>query len=224
MFYFLIVTNSFCQDSYSSKLGVGYNFAMLEMPQFESLLNEINNQNPNLNSSFAPNNKYMGFNLFWAFKSNKALYTLQYSRLNSHYKAEGIIPAISTNSANYSIGSHHNFVTFQYNYLLVPFFGLGLDFGYGYSIFKNFQNDLFFGEVKSTVDKKGGGVAGINALIQVPLGDQISFDLQASYLKAIYKMDMDNIGKIYLGQVNNAATNSDIKGLLFQAKLGIKIQ
>ncbi|MBK7223852.1 MAG: hypothetical protein IPH94_21965 [Saprospiraceae bacterium] len=214
-------TSAFSQGSYTS-LGVGYNIADYTMPGFSDLLDQINVANPGLTKSFTDDHNYSGFNLHMGFGNKKSCFTIQYARYNKKHTAEGIIPLISPNNATYSIGAHHNFFTFQYQVFPVRFIGLGVHFGYGYSTFKNEQKDLFFGEVNATVDKKGGGVYGINAAFLVPLGTGAQIRVQPAYSIAVYKMDMDNLPIIYLGPNHNAPTESKIKGLSIEASFDIK--
>lgn len=204
-----------------SNFGVGYSFAVLEMPEFKDLILAINKANPGLTKSFITENQFQGFNVYWAIKNKKSYTAIQYARLNNKYKAEGVISAISPNSASYVIGSHHNLISLQYDYMLIKYLGIGAELGYHFSFFKNEQKDLFFGEVNSVVDKQGGGFYGVNVLLHIPLGRSLHFVVQPFYMQNFGKMDMDNLPVIYLGANHQVEKKTSVGGLGAHVKLGI---
>jgi hypothetical protein len=217
---------AFCQvlkaQSDYSTLGLGYQIASYNLPGFTTLLQNINSNNPGLTKPFSTDYKYSGFHVHYGFGNKRSFFTLQYARYNTSVSAEGLVVAVSSNPATYTIGSHHNFFTAQYQFFPIRFIGVGAHFGYGYSTFNDKQVDLFVGEINNTVDKKGGGVYGINAAVLIPLGSGAQFRFQPEYTIVLYNMDMDNLPKIYLGQSHQAPTATKIKGLALQFSFDIR--
>jgi hypothetical protein len=157
-------------------------------------------------------------------RSEKTAFILSYQQLFSKSTAAGIIPVISPDAGVFEISTRHSSVTMAYDYYLIRNLAFGAQFGYTYSTIRNSQYELAFGDSKSVVDKKGGMQAGLNAIIEIPLGSSASFQVQPYYMFAFYDMDMDNIANIYLGQGNTAASASDLRGFGVDFKLGITIQ
>ncbi|MBK8557462.1 MAG: hypothetical protein IPL65_17675 [Lewinellaceae bacterium] len=205
-------------------IGAGYSTAQLTQQQFSDLIVAVNNNNASLSQPFSREDQYQGYNVFMAFMGEKALFSINLSKLRNKYQAMGTIPAVSTNEATYTITSSHTNVGFGLDYFPVSFLGLGVDAGYNYSTFKNAAKDLFFGESNSVVDKKGGLMAGVNVILQIPLGQKAFLQLQPFYTKALYKNDMNNLAIIYLGANNTASETTTISGFGGHVKLGIKIQ
>ncbi|NOT38641.1 MAG: hypothetical protein HOP11_14810 [Saprospiraceae bacterium] len=205
-----------------SNLGFGYSMVYLNLSEFEDMLVKINTNNQNLTKTFSTDNSFQGFNIFWAIRNKKSITTLQYSRLNNTYKADGKIPVISPNTTSYNITSFHNLFSFQYDYRILKFIGIGAELGYHYSGFKNKYKDLFFGEANSVVDKQGGGFYGANVMLIIPLGSSISFDIQPFYIQSFRKIDMDNLPAIYLGQNHSTATKTSVGGYGVHFKFGLK--
>lgn len=211
------------QDNFTA-IGVGYSTANLSQTQFSEFIVQVNNANTGLTQPFSTSDNFQGFNVFMAFQGKKTLSTLGFSHLRNEYKAEGVIPSISPNSVSYKIGSRQSAFSLQIDYFPVRILGFGGELGYTYSTFRDERKDLFFGETDQVVDKKGGLHAGVNLILQIPLGRKAFIQLQPYYLKYLYKNDMDNVAVIYLGSNNSAATKTEVTALGGHIKLGIKIQ
>lgn len=220
---FIKIGSLVAQDEYGA-MGIGYGVVTMKQPQFSELLEQTNLENPGLIQPFTMDDLHRGYQVWLAFKNNKTLTTLEFFHTKASYAAEGVIPAISPNSAGYKIGSLHSGVSCLIDYFPVKFIGFGGMFGISYSRFKNEQKDLIFGETNSVVDKKGGFHVGVNVILHIPLGNSAFIQVQPYYLKPIYKNEMDNLAAIYLGQNNTAPKETTISGLGANIKLGIKIQ
>ncbi len=222
-FLFLVAAlNSFAQQGFI--VGAGYSAAWFKTKDIDAFLTSVNAANPGLTTKFETENPYKGYTLSAGSRSEKSSFLFSYQQVFSKAKAEGIIPVISTDAGSFEISTRHSSVTLAYDYYLLHSLAFGGQFGYTYSTIRNRQYELAFGDSKSVVDKKGGLQAAVNAIIEVPLGSSVFFQLQPYYMLAFYDMDMDNIAGIYLGQGNSASTTSDLRGLGIDFRLGIKIR
>lgn len=222
--FFVALNLAFSQEETATIIGVGYSGASVSQPKFADLLVEVNDENIGLTKKFDEEGLSQGFNFFGAIGSRKTQIGFTYSRVGQKYRAEGLIPAISSNSAGYKITSRHTQVSGQFDFFLVKFFGIGLNGGYTYSTIRDERKDLIFGETNQVVDKKGGLHGGLHATLQIPLGKAVAFQLQPYFIQAFYKNDMDNIASIYLGQPNSAAKKTNLSMAGIHAKLAIRVQ
>lgn len=204
-------------------LGFGYSGAEVKAKEYYDFFTAVNDANTGLTSKFSTNQMHHGYNIFIGSKSEKSSLLFSFSQIWSKSTAEGVIPVVSSNAGKFEISDHHSCVSMIYDYYLISFFGIGGQFGFNYSTIRNRQDELAFGDSKSVVDKKGGLIAGFNLVFHIPLGEAAFIQLQPSYDFAFYKMDMDNIAAIYLGQDNTAAGKSSMKNLGLQARFGISI-
>jgi hypothetical protein len=223
LFLFLVTTlNTFAQTGFT--IGAGYSASWLNTSELSDFFTLVNEANPGLTDQFESEKSYRGYNLLAGSRSEKSAFIVTYQQVFSKSTAEGIIPVISPDAGLFEIATRHSSVTMAYDYYLVRNLALGGQFGYTYSTIRNSQYELAFGDSKSVVDKKGGLSAGINAIIEIPLGSSAFFQVQPYYMLAFYDMDMDNVANIYLGQGNTAATTSDLRGFGVDLKVGITIQ
>lgn len=203
--------------------GFGYSGAEVKAKEYYDFFNAVNDANTGLTSKFSTSQLHHGYNIFMGSKSEKSSLIFSFSQIWSKSIAEGVIPVVSSNAGKYEISDRHTSVSMIYDYYIISFLGIGGQFGFNYSTIRNRQDELAFGDSKSVVDKNGGLQAGFNVVFHIPLGESAYIQLQPSYDFAFYKMDMNNIAAMYLGQDNTSAGKSSMKNLGVQARFGISI-
>ncbi len=211
------------EDNYTA-VAVGYSVANVMQPKLADLLVSINGANAGLTKTFEEDGLSQGFNIFGALHSGKTRIGLSYAKVGHRYRAEGVVPVISSNAAKYKVTSRLVQVLGQIEYYPARVLGIGIDGGYAYSTLRDKHEDLFFGQSNSVVDKKGGLCAGLHLSLQIPLGKGAFLMLQPYYLRALYHNDQDNVAAIYLGQGNSAPRTTPLSAVGAHISFGIKIR